>query len=96
MAERKESSVNCKMTQRAMRRAVRRHPDFMKYEKKRGGVQAVGAAGLGDGEGQGVQEGLKEVHLLMASWREDDKVRNVHLGSSRKIKAEALRLRNSE
>ncbi len=27
----------------------------------------------------------------MASWREDDKVRNVHLGSSRKIDAEAAR-----
>ena len=37
------------------------------------------------------KKGSKTYTYWMASWREDDKVRNVHLGSSRKIDAEAAR-----
>jgi regulator of replication initiation timing len=38
-----------------------------------------------------IKKGSKTYTYWMASWREDDKVRNVHLGSSRKIDAEAAR-----
>jgi hypothetical protein len=37
------------------------------------------------------KKGSKKYTYWMASWREGDKVRNVHLGSSRKIDAEAAR-----
>jgi hypothetical protein len=37
------------------------------------------------------KKGFKTYTYWMASWREDDKVRNVHLGSSRKIDVEAAR-----
>ena len=37
------------------------------------------------------KKGSKTYTYWMASWREDDKVRNVYLGSSRKIDAEAAR-----
>ena len=37
------------------------------------------------------KKGSKTYTYWMASWREGDKVRNVHLGSSRKIDAEAAR-----
>ena len=46
---------------------------------------------MGDGEGEAHQEGIQDLYLLDGSWREGDKVRNVHLGSSRKIDAEAAR-----
>ena len=37
------------------------------------------------------KKGSKTYTYWMASWREGNKVRNVHLGSSRKIDAEAAR-----
>lgn len=37
------------------------------------------------------KKGSKTHTYWMASWREDDKVRNVYLGSSRKIDAEAAK-----
>src|SRR5271157_3964170 len=37
------------------------------------------------------KKGSKTYTYWMASWREGDKVRNAHLGSSRKIDAEAAR-----
>ena len=37
------------------------------------------------------KKGSKTYTYWMASWREDDKVRNIYLGSSRKIDAEAAR-----
>ena len=37
------------------------------------------------------KKGSKTYTYWMASWREGDKVRNVYLGSSRKIDAEAAR-----
>jgi hypothetical protein len=36
------------------------------------------------------QEGYKTYTYWMASWREGGKTRNVHLGSARKMKAEAI------
>lgn len=35
------------------------------------------------------KKGSKTYHYWMASWREGDKVRNVHLGSCKKLDAEA-------
>jgi len=47
---------------------------------------------VGEGVGQGEQKGLQDLHLTeMASWREGDKTRNVHLGSARKMGAEEAR-----
>jgi hypothetical protein len=47
---------------------------------------------VGEGVGQGEQKRLQDLHLIeMASWREGDKTRNVHLGSTRKMDAEAAR-----
>lgn len=37
------------------------------------------------------KKGTKTYTYWMASWREGDKVRNIHLGSSRKMDAEAAR-----
>jgi hypothetical protein len=39
------------------------------------------------------KKGSKTYTYWMASWREGDKTRNVHLGSTRKMKAEALGMR---
>jgi hypothetical protein len=39
------------------------------------------------------QNGSKTYTYWMASWREGGKTRNVHLGSARKIDAEAARLK---
>jgi hypothetical protein len=45
-----------------------------------------------EGVGQGEQKGLQDLHLTeMASWREGDKTRNVHLGSAVKMDAEEAR-----
>ena len=38
-----------------------------------------------------IKKGFKTYTYWMASWREGNEVRNVHLGSSRKIDAEAAR-----
>jgi hypothetical protein len=47
---------------------------------------------VGEGVGQVEQKGLQDLHLTeMASWRKGDKTRNVHLGSTRKMDAEAAR-----
>jgi hypothetical protein len=58
------------------------------------GPQAPGPAGgsdrLADEDGQADPQGLQDLYW-MASWREGDKTRNVHLGSSRKMDAEAAR-----
>jgi regulator of replication initiation timing len=39
------------------------------------------------------KRGFKTYSYWMASWREGNKVRNVHLGSTRKLDAEAARLK---
>jgi hypothetical protein len=39
------------------------------------------------------RKGSKTYTYWMASWREDGKTRNVHLGSARKMDAEAARQR---
>jgi hypothetical protein len=39
------------------------------------------------------KKGSKTYTYWMASWREGDKTRNVHLGSTRKMKAEVLGMR---
>jgi hypothetical protein len=47
---------------------------------------------MGEGVGQREQKGLQNLHLTeMAYWREGDKTRNAHLGSARKMDAEASR-----
>ena len=47
---------------------------------------------MGEGVGQGEQKGLQDLHLTeMAPWREGDKTRDVHLGSTRKMDAEVAR-----
>ena len=51
---------------------------------------------MGDGEGQAEPEGLQDLHYWMASWREGGKTRNVHLGSARKMDAEAARQKARE
>ena len=38
-----------------------------------------------------IQKGSKTYSYWMASWREGNKTRNVHLGSARKMDAEAAR-----
>ena len=43
------------------------------------------------GKEKRTKKGSKTYTYWMASWREGDKVRNVHLGSSRKLDAEAAR-----
>jgi hypothetical protein len=54
--------------------------------------QAGGSERVGEGVGQREPEGFRDLHLTeMASWREGDKTRNVHLGSFRKMDAEAAR-----
>jgi hypothetical protein len=42
-----------------------------------------------EGVGQREQKSLKNLHLLVASWREGDKMRNVHLASTRKMDMDA-------
>jgi len=46
---------------------------------------------VGDEEGQAEPEGLEDYTYCMVSWREGGKTRNLHLGSSRKMDAEAAR-----
>ena len=46
---------------------------------------------MADGKGQRELEGLLDIHLLETFWREGGKTRNVHLGSTRKMDAEAAR-----
>ena len=43
------------------------------------------------GKKKRTRKGYKTYTYWIASWREGDKVRNVHLGSSRKIDAEAAK-----
>ena len=48
---------------------------------------------MADGEGEDHEERLQDLCLLDGSWREGDKVRNVHLGSCRKMDARAAKLK---
>jgi hypothetical protein len=66
-------------------------------EALRSAISSAYLAIFHSAQGQAEPQGLQDLHLTeMASWREGDRTRNVHLGSARKMDAAAARQKARE